>query len=133
MSFKVVNGLRTIEFGTPGEMRDRLNALVVDGSKRATAATLQEYLAEGEPVESIGEELYLLDNQGSIVAKVRITESTQCRFADVPDRFALAEGEGDLNGNDFRKSHRDYWSRVGIEINEETPVVLLYFDLIEQY
>ena len=133
MSFKVVNGLRTIEFGTPGEMRDRLNALVIDGGKRATAATLQEYLDEGEFIESIGEELYLLDNEGNAVAKVRITGVTQCSFADVPDRFALAEGEGDLNGEDFRKSHREYWSRVGNVINEETQVVLLYFNLIEKY
>jgi uncharacterized protein YhfF len=43
-----VNGLRSIEFGTPGAMRDRLNDLIINGNKRATAGLLKEdYIDEG--------------------------------------------------------------------------------------
>ena len=133
MTFKVVNGLRTIEFGTPGESRDWLNDLVLNGNKRATATTLQEYADENEVIEHVGEELYLLGNNEELLGKVVITEVSQCAFKDVPDRFALAEAEGDLNAEDFRRSHTAYWARIGVPINDETPVVLLYFDLVEKY
>jgi uncharacterized protein YhfF len=133
MTFKVVNGLRTIEFGTPGESRDWLNDLVLNGNKRATATTLQEYADENEVIEHVGEELYLLGNNEELLGKVVITEVFQCAFKDVPDRFALAEAEGDLSADDFRRSHTAYWTRIGVPINDETPVVLLYFDLVEKY
>ena len=130
MSFKVVNGLRTIEFGTPGESREKLTNLVIYGNKRATAGLASEYHAENEPVEHIGEELYLLGNDDEVLGKIRVTEVTECKFIDVPDRFALAEAEGDLNAHDFRESHQEYWNRVGIQVTDATPIVLVYFELI---
>ena len=133
MAFKVVNGLRTIEFGTPGRSREILTDLVIHGNKRATATTAKEYVDEGEPVEHIGEELILLGNDEVVMGKVRVTEVQQCAFIDVPDRFALAEAEGDLNAEDFRNSHLAYWNRVGVEVNDQTPIVCVYFDLIEKY
>jgi uncharacterized protein YhfF len=133
VAFKVVDGLRTIEFGTPGAMRDELIELVINGNKRATAATAQEYVDEKEVIEQVGEELYLLGNDGEIRGKVQIAEVTQCAFKDVPDKFALAEAEGDLTGDDFRRSHLAYWNRIGVSVNDETTIVLLYFDLIEKY
>ena len=133
MAFKVVNGLRCIEFGTPGKSRESLTNLVLHGSKRATAGTAAEYAEEGEPVEHVGEELILLANDEIPVGKIRVTEVTECAFSEVPDRFALAEAEGDLNAEDFRNSHIAYWTRVGVEVSDEMPVVLVYFDLVETY
>jgi uncharacterized protein YhfF len=47
MTFPIVNGMRTVEFGNPGESRDRLISLILDGSKRATAGTLEwDYVAD---------------------------------------------------------------------------------------
>jgi uncharacterized protein YhfF len=133
VAFKVVDGLRTIEFGTPGESRAWLNDLVINGNKRATASTLQEYEDQNEVIEHVGEELYLLGNTEELLGKVVITEVSQCAFKDVPDRFAVAEAEGDLNAEDFRRSHTAFWTRIGVPINDDTPVVLLYFDLVEKY
>ena len=48
MAFLRVNGLRTIEFGTPGAMRDHLNDLIINGNKRATAGLLEEYIEDGD-------------------------------------------------------------------------------------
>ena len=134
MSFPVVNGLRGIEFGTPGESRQKLISLILDGNKRATAGTLEwDYVAENESVETIGERLAVLDNQGKHVATIEVTKVEVKRFSEVPDDFALAEAEGDLSGDDFRRSHYDYWSKLGIPITDETQIVLLYFDLVERF
>ena len=130
MAFPVVGGLRAIEFGTPGAMRQKLVDLVVNGNKRATAGQLAEYEAEHEPLEHVGERLAIVDDDGRHVATVSVTKVVVSRFADVPDDFALAEAEGDLNAADFRESHMMYWSSVGTPVTEDTLVVQLYFDLV---
>jgi len=131
MSFPVVNGLRGIEFGTKGEFRDELIALILQGKKKATAGTLEwDYRVNGEPIEFVGEKLAVLNNDGEQVATIQVTQVDVVRFANVPDEFALAEGEGDLSGDEFRKGHMRYWTKLGLTINEDTEIVLLYFDLI---
>jgi len=52
MRFPVIGGLRALELGTPGPMRERLNGLVLAGTKRATAGTLEEY--EDNELEEVG-------------------------------------------------------------------------------
>lgn len=132
MAFKRVNGLRSVEFGNPGESRDSLIRLILEGNKRATAGTLEwDYIAENEPIEFVGERLAVLDNQNHHVATIQATRVEVCRFIDVPDEFALAEAEGDLSGDDFRASHLKFWSALGLPITDETKIVLLYFDVVE--
>jgi uncharacterized protein YhfF/ribosomal protein S18 acetylase RimI-like enzyme len=128
--FKVVDNLRSIEFGTPGESRARLIDFIVNGNKRATAGLLDDYAKESEPVESVGECLAMLDNDNQHVATLRVTRVEVSRFIDVPDEFALAEAEGGLNAADFRASHNDFWSRIGETIIDETQIVQVYFELL---
>ena len=132
MTFPVVNGLRSVEFGNPGESRDKLISLILDGNKRATAGTLEwDYIAENEPIETVGEKLAVLDNKNQHIATIQTTRVEVRQFSDVPTEFALAEAEGDLSGDDFRQSHFAFWSKLGLEIKNETKIVLVYFDLIE--
>ena len=128
--FQVVDNLRSIEFGTPGESRTRLIDFIVNGNKRATAGLFDDYAKESEPVESVGECLAMLDNDNQHVATLRVTRVEVSRFIDVPDEFALAEAEGDLNAADFRASHNDFWSRIGETIIDETQIVQVHFELL---
>ena len=130
MAFPIVDGLRSIEFGTPGDSRANLVNLIVHGEKRATAGLLHDYAKEGEPVEHVGECLAMVDNAGRQVATLRVTRVDVSRFIDVPDEFALAEAEGDLCAEDFRASHRQYWTNIGETITDDTEVVQLYFELL---
>lgn len=130
MAFLRVNGLRSIEFGTPGQMRDRLNNLIINGKKRATAGLLKEdYLDEGEEIEFVGERLAILDNQQKSIGIIKVTRVEVLAFKDVPTEFALAEAEGDLSGDDFRQSHLKFWNSVGIQVLPDTRIVTVYFDL----
>ena len=130
MTFPVVDGLRSIEFGTPGASRAHLNDLVLRGIKKATATTRAEYERESETIEIVGECLAMLDDSGTHIATLRVTRVGLCRFAEVPDEFALAEGEGDLNGDDFRRSHLEYWNRVGEPVDDDTLIVQIYFEML---
>ena len=130
MAFLRVNGLRTIELGTPGPMRNRLNDLIINGNKRATAGLLKEdYIDEGEEIEFVGERLAILDNDQKQIGVIMVTRVEVLEFKDVPTEFALAEAEGDLSGDDFRQSHSKFWNSVGIDVKPETKVVTIYFVL----
>ena len=130
MAFLRVNGLRSIEFGTPGAMRDRLNDLIINGNKRATAGLLKEdYIDEGEEIEFAGERLAILDNNQKQIGIIKVTRVEVLEFKDVPTEYALAEAEGDLSGDDFRRSHSKFWNSVGVDVKPETKVVTVYFDL----
>ena len=128
--FPIINGLRSVEFGTPGESRENLVNLILHGNKRATAGLLKEYEEEGEPIEHVGECLAMVDNNGDHVGTLQVTRVEVLRFIDVPDEFALAEAEGDLNAEDFRRSHLAFWTRVGESVDNETPIVTIYFNLL---
>jgi uncharacterized protein YhfF len=125
-----VNGLRTIELGTPGPMRNRLNDLIINGNKRATAGLLKEdYIDEGDEIDFVGERLAILDNDQKQIGVIKVTRVDVLEFKDVPTEFALAEAEGDLSGDDFRQSHSKFWNSVGVDVKPETKVVTVYFDL----
>ena len=128
--FPVVDDLRAIEFGSPGKSRETIVNFVVHGQKRATAGMAAEYETEGEEVEYIGECLAMLDNDSRHIATLQVTRVDISRFADVPDEFALAEAEGDLNAADFRASHFAFWTRAGETIIDDTMINQIYFDLL---
>lgn len=131
MAFAKVDGLRTIEFGNPGESRARILDCLLNGNKRATAGLLNEdYIQEGEPIETVGEVLVVLGNNSEEVGRIKVTKVAVVPFAEVPDEFALAEAEGDLTGDDFRKSHREFWESCGYEVRDASQIVTVYFDLL---
>ena len=130
--FPRVDNLRGIEFGTLGTSREALVNLVLHGNKRATAGLLSEYETEGEAVEHVGELLAMVDNDGKHLGTLEVTRAEIVRFADVPDEFALAEAEGDLNASDFRASHLAFWTRVGETVTDDTLVVTVYFNLLPE-
>ena len=114
-------------------MRERLNALVLEGRKRATAGLLQhDYINQNETIENVGEELFILNNSAASIGKVKVTKVEVLRFEDVADDFAKTEGEGDLTGDDFRNSHREYWSSLGIDVEDDTLIVTVYFTLVSE-
>lgn len=125
-----MDGLRTLELGTPGELRQELLGLVLSGPKRATAGLLSDYEIEGEALETVGEQLVLVGDDGRRVGVVEITEAHVVPFAEVSDDFAEAEGEGFTGRLDWATAHRAFWERIGRRIDDRTPVVCLRFKLI---
>lgn len=132
MAFPRVDGLRALELGSSGsDLQRELNALVLDGEKRATAGLLSEYTDEGEELEAVGEEQYLVDAEGRAIARIRCTRIDVVPFAEVTWEFAQAEGEGFTDIDDWRSAHRRYWQREsGIDVTDEEPVVCLWFEVL---
>ncbi|MET9604098.1 ASCH domain-containing protein [Streptomyces sp. NPDC006512] len=121
--------MRALELGSAGEVRARLNALVLAGSKRATTGLLDEYGAEAEELEFVGEALALLDDSGRPVATVEITGVEVKPFGEVTWAHAEAEGEGDASLGEWRAGHRRFWARTGAPVEDDTLLVCLTFRL----
>ena len=125
-------GLRAFSFGDPGPMRQRLTALALLGTKVATAGLWQQdYADEGEAVEVVGERQALLGDDGQVEGIIEITRVETYRFGDVPWEFADAEGEGFRSIEHWRRGHLSYYSKRNIDVDDTTPVVCVWFRLVE--
>jgi uncharacterized protein YhfF len=125
-----IGELRLLEIGTPGEMRQRLNGLILAGRKRATAGLLLDYLRENEELEFVGERLALVDDDQRRIATVEVVRVDTVPFGEVSWKFAQTEGEGDESLDEWREGHRRFWTSFGEVVDDATPVVLLWFELV---
>ncbi|MFI1418663.1 ASCH domain-containing protein [Streptomyces sp. NPDC020731] len=123
--------MRTMELGTPGELRGRLNSLVLAGRKTATTGLLAEYVEETEGLEFVGERMALLDDDGHAIATIEITGVEQRSFSEVTWEHAAAEGEGDASLEEWRTGHRRFWRCEGAQVEDDTPVVCLALRVVK--
>jgi uncharacterized protein YhfF len=111
-------------------MRTRLNQLVLDGKKCATAGLWRyEYEPEGEALDEVGERQVLLDSDDRPLATIVVDRVEVYQFADVPWEFAAAEGEGFENVDDWQHGHRDYYAGEGIAVSDNDRVVCVWFSV----
>ncbi len=104
-------GAGTFRFGDGPELCDELLALVIAGTKTATCGALRDY-PPGEPGRpQVGRRDIATDWDGTPRVVIETTEVFECRFADVPEAFALAEGEGSFE--DWRAGHVRFFERTG--------------------
>lgn len=116
-------------FGDNPRLADTLLAAVLSGAKTATSSALWEYDDE-TPVPEKGELSILLDGVGNPRALIRTTSVEIVPFGEVGADFALAEGEGDTTGDEWREGHRGYFARVlDREVGDDMPVVCERFEL----
>jgi uncharacterized protein YhfF len=128
-----VGDMRGFELGSKGEMQDRLNSLVLAGDKRATAGLWNEdYVGEDEAIDEVGERQALLDDDGKLIAILEVTRGEKVRLAEVTWEFAQAEGEGFTSIDDWRVGHEGYWTGEGIAVDDDTPVVCMWFDVVNE-
>lgn len=103
-------GAEPSEFGDSRALCDELIGLIRSGAKTATCSALREY-DEGEARPVVGRRDVVVDWDGRPVLVTETTEVTIRRFEDVPEDFALAEGEGGFE--DWRRGHEAYFARNG--------------------
>jgi len=131
MTWPRIDGLRVMELGFPGPLRQELNALTLAGTKRATAGLLTfDYLEEGEELETAGEVMILVDDLGEPIGRIRIIHVEVVPFAQVSDDFARAEGEGFAGHTDWAAAHRRFWQQAGQTVDDGTSVVCVRYTVV---
>jgi len=118
-------------FGRTPEQADALLALVLDGTKTATASAAEEYAAEGEPLPAVGDLGIVLDGSGCPRALLVTTEVRVVSFAEVDAEHARLEGEGDLSLAHWHRAHEAFFD-AGPGFRADMPVVLERFTVLHQ-
>jgi uncharacterized protein YhfF len=103
-----------VAFGDGPALADELLALVLAGTKRATACLLRDVTGAGEPMPRVGGHVVVLDGARVPRCIWRTTEVTVKPLIQVDDAFAWDEGEGDRSRTDWLDGHRRYFARQAV-------------------
>lgn len=115
-------------FGATPQQADELLALVLDGTKTATASARADYDQFDEPLPEPGLLGIVLDGQAHPRALVVTTEVRVTPFADVDEAHAREEGEGDRTLAHWRRVHERFFTEHAAGgFAPDMPVVLERF------
>ncbi|KGN38297.1 ASCH domain-containing protein [Knoellia subterranea] len=97
-------------FGATPEHNDELLALVLEGTKTATASAVWDYEAEDETLPEPGTLSIILDGEGRPRALIETTEVDLVPFDEVSEEHAFLEGEGDRSLEHWREVHERFFT-----------------------
>lgn len=120
-------------FGATPEQADALLALVLDGTKTATAGALWDYEALEEEVPRPGDLAIILDGAAKPRALIGMTEVEVVPFDQVSAEHAHAEGEGDRSLDTWRAIHQAFFTEYADHdrgFAADMPVVCESFRLL---
>ncbi len=120
-------------FGDSKEMAGELAALVLEGTKTATASNYSMY-EEDEELPYVGLYNIILNGEGQAIAVAVTTSVEIVPFDQVTEEHAYLEGEGDRSLEYWREVHEDFFVReleeAGQRFHENIPVVCERFEVI---
>lgn len=120
-------------FGATSDHADELLALVLDGTKTATASALWDIESDDEPVPQVGEASMILDGGNRPRAVIVTTFVEIVAFSAVDAAHAYSEGEGDRTLKEWREVHEQFWRCYGQTsraFSSDMPVVCERFELV---
>ena len=122
-----------VAFGDGPAMATELAALVVEGTKRATASLLRDY-ADGKAPPRVGDFAVVVDGSGKPCCIFRTTEVRIGPLMTVDERFAWDEGEGERTRAWWLEAHRGYFGRQarreGFEMRDDIETVFERFEVV---
>tara|TARA_B100000678_G_C18041051_1_gene434688 strand:+ start:31 stop:444 length:414 start_codon:yes stop_codon:yes gene_type:complete len=121
-------GAETFKFGDSAALCEELVALVRSGKKVATCGALRDYDA-GEAMPEIGRQDIALNWDDTPALVIETAEIVQCRFDEITEAMALAEGEDD-SLEEWRAGHSAYFERNG-GFSPDMQIVWERFRLVE--
>jgi uncharacterized protein YhfF len=122
-------------FGANEEQADALLALVLDGTKTATAGALWDYENDGDELPEVGSLSIILDGRGHPRALIEVTAIEVVPFDEVDEEHARLEGEGDLSLEFWREVHQQFFTEVATHdhgFQPDMPVVCERFRVVYQ-
>jgi uncharacterized protein YhfF len=122
------------QFGDHAALADELVALVLAGTKRATAGLVADFAHAGEPLPRIGGHWIACDAGGAPRAVLRTTDLRLGRLDSVDEQFAWDEGEDDRTRDSWLDGHLRYFTRTqearGQEWSDDLEVVFERFRVV---
>ena len=105
-------GAATFTFGDSADLCARLLTLVIAGTKTASTGALRDFEDAGEAMPLTGRRDIALHWDGTPACVIETLDVVICRFDQITEAMALAEGENDdLAG--WVSGHTGYFARNG--------------------
>ena len=124
----------SFHFGDSKSLADELAALVVAGTKRATASLLWSYEADAKPMPKPGHLSIVEQWSGEPVCIIETAFVEVLPFEQVGPEFAAREGEGDGSLEYWRTGHWAYFARecarIGKKPSTSMPVACESFKVV---
>ena len=121
-------------FGDGPALAEELLALVLAGTKQATASRFALYQKEGKRPPATGDLSLILDGKARPACVIETTRVDISPFNTATEDFAWIEGEGDRSLGFWRAAHLAYFRREcrseGVTFCEDDPIVFEQFRLI---
>lgn len=121
-------------FGDREDLANDLAALVLRGTKRATAGAVWSYEAQGKRIPQPGDLSIVTDWSGRPLGVIETQSVEVVPFCQVTADFAAAEGEGDGSLSFWREAHKEYFIRecanAGRTFSEDILVACERFTLV---
>jgi len=128
----VADDYAVCSFGANPRDAAELAALVLAGTKRATASLARDYPADGLP--RVGDYVVVVDGDGQPCCIWRTREIEIKPMREVDAAFAWDEGEGDRSLEDWLRGHREYFmaqaQREGFAFDDGSAVVFERFRIV---
>jgi uncharacterized protein YhfF len=119
--------------GSPS-LTDDLLQLYLAGKKTAGSSIAEDFMTTGDPLPEVGNYWIYLDSKGEPRCILRTEKVVFHKFKDVPVEIAIAEGEGDLSLEYWRRVHSELYtphlSSWGISKMDDATVVTEYFEIV---
>lgn len=125
-----------IEAGIAGnkEIADDLLQLYLDGKKSAGSGLVKDYEIAGDPLPQIGNFWIILDSNKEPKCIVKTVRVEKYQFDQVPEEVAIAEGEGDLSLEYWRKAHIGFFTQFlqdwGISNLDKEILVTEFYEVV---
>ena len=121
-------------FADSEPVADALAALVLQGTKRATASLVWALEAAGKAAPKPGDLSIVTDWQGNALCVIETQSVQVVPFDEVSAAFAATEGEGDKSLAYWREAHWDYFGRecaaIGTTRDLKMPVLCEVFSVV---
>lgn len=125
-----------IEANVPGndEIADELLELYLSGKKTAGSGLVKDYELAGDPLPKVDNYWIILDSKKNPKCIVKTLRVELYQFDQVPEEVAIAEGEGDLSLDYWRKGHIKFFTPFlkswGIENLDKEKVVTEFYEVV---
>lgn len=111
-----------------------LAALVMAGTKRATASLGWSFESSGKPLPKRGDLSVMTDWRGNPLCVIETIQVDIVPYDEVTAEFAATEGEGDKSLAHWREAHWAYLgrecARIGRAPDQRMPVVCERFEVV---
>jgi uncharacterized protein YhfF len=136
LPMEMIGPIVRAEYAGSPEISAGLLNLYLEGKKSAGSSVLEDFLSVGDPVPQVGDYWILLKGGGEPGCILRTDKIILHKFNDVPVEVAVAEGEGDLSLNYWRRVHSQLWepqiANWGLAKMEDATVLTEFFSLVHR-